>query len=151
MVVLIAAAAVVGFAVTNAQTSAAAVAEAGADLVRLMRGMALIKLSMAALAGGAVLWRLLAAPIRAGWFAAYAVACAAMAAGPGLIWHMDAVRTGAALLHGGLLAAVILVWRDAAVDARLAEIIAARRARLSPRIERNDGGIQGHRERDPHT
>jgi hypothetical protein len=113
--------------------------------------MALIKLSMAAVAGAAVLWRLSAAPIRAGWFTAYAVACAAMAAGPGLIWHMDAVRTGAALLHGGLLAAVILVWRDAAVAARLAEIIAARRARLSPRLERNDSGIQGHRERDPHT
>ncbi len=151
MVVLIAAAAVVGFAVTNSQTSTAAVAQAGVDLVRLMRGMALIKLSMAAVAGAAVLWRLSAAPIRAGWFAAYAVACAAMAAGPGLLWHMDAVRTGAALLHGGLLVAVILVWRDPAVGARLAAIIAARRARLSPRMERNAGGLQGLRERDPHT
>jgi hypothetical protein len=133
MVVLIAGAAVAGFAITNAQTSAAAVAEAGAGLVRLMRGMAIIKLSMAAVAGGAVLWRLSAAPIRAGWFTAYAVACAAMAAGPGLIWHMDAVRTGAALLHGGLLAAAVLVWRDPAVGAGLAAIIAARRARFSPR------------------
>ena len=83
-----------------------------------------------------------AAPIRAGWFTAYAVACAAMAAGPGLIWHMDAVRTGAALLHGGLLAAVILVWRDPAVEARLAAILAGQRARLSPRIDRRDGGIR---------
>lgn len=129
MVGIIVAATAVGFLVTDEGASAASVAQAGPELVRLMRGMALLKLTMAAVALSAVFWRL-AAPIRAAWFVPYALACAAMAAGPGLIWHMDSVRTGAALLHGGLLASVILVWRDPAVSTRLSSLIAARRARL---------------------
>jgi hypothetical protein len=53
-----------------------------------------------------------------------------MAAGPVLIWDMAHVGIGAALLHGGLLAMVLLLWRDAAVGARLSAIIATRRAAL---------------------
>jgi hypothetical protein len=64
------------------------------------------------------------------WWAAYALACAGMAAGPGLIWQMASVRAGALTLHVGLLAGLILLWRDPAVGARLAIIVAARRAKL---------------------
>jgi hypothetical protein len=129
MLLAIACATALGLVVTNTEASAAAVAQAGPDLVRLLRGMALIKVLFAACAMGVVLWRLAVAPIAPPWLALYAAACAAMAAGPGLIWHMDFVRTGAALLHGGLLLSLLLVWRDPAVSERLAALVAARRAR----------------------
>ena len=67
------------------------------------------------------------------WWAAYAPACAGEAAGPSLIWQMAYVSAGALILHVGLLAAVILLWRDPAVGARLAMIVAARRAALRSR------------------
>jgi hypothetical protein len=91
--------------------------------------MAVLKAVMAAGAAGAVLWRL-GSPVTLPWQAAYATACAAMAAGPGLICGMAHVAIGAALLHGGLLATVLLLWRDPAVGARLSAIVAARRAAL---------------------
>jgi hypothetical protein len=65
--------------------------------------------------------------------AAYALAFAGMAAGPGLIWQMAYVRTGALLLHAGLFAALILLWRDPAMGARLGAMVAARRAVLRAR------------------
>ena len=40
------------------------------------------------------------------------------------------VRTGALLLHAGLFAALILLWRDPATGARLGTMIAARRGVL---------------------
>jgi hypothetical protein len=58
-----------------------------------------------------------------------------MAAGPGLIWQMAYVRTGALLLHAGLFAALILLWRDPAMGARLGAMVAARRAAIN-RLER---------------
>jgi hypothetical protein len=42
---------------------------------------------------------------------------------------MAHVATGAALLHAGLFATIVLLWRDPAVGARLASLVAARRAR----------------------
>lgn len=127
------AAAFASYALAGDSASAAAVREADPDLVRLLRGMALIKVGMCACAAAAVLWRLRAEPIGAGRFVAYALACAAMSAGPFFIWNMEAVRAGAALVHGGLLAAVVVLWRDPAVSARLAALLAARRARLAAR------------------
>ena len=53
-----------------------------------------------------------------------------MAAGPGLIWGMVHLRLGALLLHGGLIALVVLLWRDGATSQRLAELVAARRRAL---------------------
>ena len=47
--------------------------------------------------------------------------------GAGLIWQMVYVRTGALLLHVGLFAALLLLWRDPATGARLGTMIAARR------------------------
>jgi hypothetical protein len=89
---------------------------AGPGLTYLLRAMALVKVAMAA-----------------GMAAAYALACAGMAAGPGLIWQMTHVRMGALLLHTGLFAALILLWRDPAMGAWLSTMVAARRAALRAR------------------
>jgi hypothetical protein len=110
---------VVGFSVTGTHEAAYAATAAGPDLTRLLRGMAMIKSMMALAAACAVLWRL-AAPARIGKLAAYVAACAAMAAGPGLIWDMVHVGLGALLLHGGLACAVLLLWRDPATAVLLA-------------------------------
>jgi hypothetical protein len=46
---------------------------------------------------------------------------------------MAYVGAGALTLHVGLLAGLILLWRDRAVGARLAKIVDARRAKLRSR------------------
>ena len=86
----------------------------------------MLKAAIAACVIAATAWRL-ASPARLPWFVSYALACAAMAAGPGLIWNMSHVGAGALLLHGGLLGCVLMLWRDPATAARLAALIAARR------------------------
>jgi hypothetical protein len=49
-------------------------------------------------------------------------------AGPGLVWGLAHIVLGSLLLHGGLIAMALLIWRDPAAIARLSEIIARRRA-----------------------
>jgi hypothetical protein len=132
LVLVTAASAAVGLLATGTETAASAIALAGSDLTHLLRAMALLKVAMAAGMAAAVLWRF-GSPVKLVWWAAYALACAGMAAGPGLIWQMAYVRSGALLLHAGLFAAVILLWRDPAVGVRLGAMIAARRAVLRAR------------------
>ncbi len=112
----------------SAGETAHAVSQAGPDLTRLLRAMAAIKTAMAAGAVAALLWRLgsAASLVRLGLYAASA---ASMAAGPALIWQMVHVGAGAALLHGGLLACALLLWRDPATASMLQAAIARRRAR----------------------
>lgn len=117
----------IGFLVTPGSEAQAAANRAGAELATLLRAMAGLKLLFAAAAIGVTLWRL-GAPVTWPRLAAYAAGCAAMTAGPGLIWDMAHVAAGALLLHGGLLATVLLLWRDPATAARLAKALAARRA-----------------------
>ena len=112
--------------------TADAVAHAGSDLTRLLRFMAAMKAGMAALALAAVWWRL-ALPAGAGRLLAYLAAAAAEAAGPVLIWGMAHVGLGSLLLHGGLFAALVLLWRDPAVAAELGAMVAARRRAPWPR------------------
>jgi len=112
------AAAVAGALYTEPVAAARALANAGPDLTRLLRAMAAIKAAMALAVLAAVSWRL-ASPAGPARLAAYALACAAMAAGPGLIWDMAHLVAGAGLLHAGLIAALVLLWRDPAVGARL--------------------------------
>ena len=133
MLALMVAAAVASYVLATDSANAAAIRAADPDLVRLLRGMALIKIGMCACAAAGVLWRLRASPIGVGRFAAYGLACAAMSAGPAFIWNMEALRAGAALVHGGLLAAIVVLWTDPAVSARLTALLAARRARLATR------------------
>jgi hypothetical protein len=42
------------------------------------------------------------------------------------------IKSGALLLHGGLLAGLLLLWRDRRLAAMLGEIMAARRAGAAP-------------------
>jgi hypothetical protein len=135
LTLIVAVAALAGFLAGDAVATARAVSGAGEDLTRLLRAMALIKAGMASAVTAAVIWRLGLA-VTAPRFAAYALACAAMAAGPGLIWNMTQVGVGAVLLHGGLFGAIVLFWRDRVVGERFGEIIAARRARLAERVAR---------------
>ncbi len=128
----VAAAAVAGALSVDPVQAARAAAQAGPGLTRLLRGMAAIKAFMALGALGAVIWRL-RLPTPAGWVAAYALAGAAMAAGPGLIWAIAPLAAGAAFLHAGLIATLILLWRDPAVSRGLAGLIAARRAAIAAR------------------
>jgi hypothetical protein len=118
-----------GLLATGGEASSHAIQLAGADLTRLLRAMALLKAVMAVAATAAILWRLGVAATPT-WLSAYAIACAAMAAGPGLIWDMSHVSLGALLLHGGLVAALLLLWRDPAVGMRLSALVANRRAAL---------------------
>ena len=97
-----------GLLATGRKASDSAIALAGADLTHLLRAMALLKALMAAGTAAAVMWRL-GSPVTLAWWAAYALACAGMVAGPGLIWQMAFVRAGALTLHVGLLAALILL------------------------------------------
>ena len=113
-----------------------AASNAGEDLTRLLRAMALLKTLLAACAVAAVLWRLGVA-VRPAWLSGYAVASGAMSAGPALIWSMAFVGTGALLLHGGLLAVVIMLWCDPIVGERLAALVAARRALIGARNHRS--------------
>ncbi len=132
LVLVTAASVAAGLLATGTEGSASAIALAGADLTHLLRAMALLKVVMAGGMAAAVLWRL-GSPVTLAWWAAYALACAGMAAGPGLIWQMAYVRTGALLLHTVLFAALILLWRDPAMGARLGIMVAARRAMLRAR------------------
>jgi hypothetical protein len=131
MLLILAAGLIVGLLATDAEATHLAIVRDGASLTRLMRFMATVKAVMALAAAASVLWRLGAA-ISLPRFAAYALAGAAMAAGPGLIWGMAHVGLGALLLHGGLIATILLVWRDPGASARLAEIVAGRRQAVSP-------------------
>ncbi len=87
--------------------------------------MAVMKAAIAVAAAAAVFWRLgVAVPLR--WLAAYGVAGGAMAAGPGMIWAMAHVGLGALLLHGGLLATILLLWRDKATAGRMQAMLSRR-------------------------
>ena len=117
---------------TPGEEAARAAQAAGPELTRLMRAMAGLKLMFAAGLLAAFYWRL-AMPASSWRLASYAAAAAAMAAGPVLIWEMAYIRSGALLLHGGLLAGALLVWRDPAVGLRLGVMVARRRAILRSR------------------
>lgn len=112
--------------------TADAVARAGSELTRLLRCMAMLKAAMAAAALAAVWWRM-ALPAGAGWTAAYLAAGTAASAGPVLIWGMVHLGLGALLLHGGLFAILVLLWRDPAVAAGLGAMVAERRRALASR------------------
>ncbi len=127
---VVAAAAIGGLISADAGTVARAAAHAGEGLTRLLRAMAAIKAGMAVGLLAAILWRL-GSPVTPRWLLGYAIAGAAMAAGPGLIWNMADVALGALLLHAGLIVALVMLWRDPAVARRIATTIDARRAALS--------------------
>ncbi len=133
MILVLMVAVVTGWLATGEDATTRAVAAAGDDLVRLLRSMAALKALIALGAAAALVWRL-GAPVSRARFALYAVAAAAMAAGPGVIWGMAYVRTGAMLLHAGLAVVAVTLWRDPAVGERLAGV-------LRRRSSFEDGGV----------
>ena len=99
------------------------------ELALLLRAMAGLKAVIAASVIGLIIWRL-GSPIGPLRLALYALSTSAMTAGPVLIWTLAHVGSGAALLHGGMLAGLILLWRDPTVGARLQTVIKDRRMAL---------------------
>ena len=124
-VAILAGAVVAAYATPSGEAAQAAQA-AGPALTRLLRAMAGLKLIFAAAMLAAFAWRL-AVPAPAWRVACYGAAGAAMAAGPVLIWNMVHIPLGALLLHGGLFAGALLLWRDPAVVARLSAMVERRR------------------------
>ena len=106
----------------------ASAAAADPELTRLLRAMAALKLLFVAAAAAAVLWRL-QAPARPALLAGYAASAAAMTAGPGLIWFASHIVLASVLMHGGLAASLLLLWRDGACGKLLEQALHARRAR----------------------
>lgn len=117
-----------GMLFTDSGVTARVIAGAGGDWANLLRAMAGLKLLFAGAAGAAVLWRL-GAPISAMRWCGYALAAGAAFAGPGLIWGLAHIGLGALLLHGGLIASALLIWRDPAAHAMLSESVAIRARR----------------------
>jgi len=120
----------VGAGSTSSQATLHAAAQAGPDWAHLLRAMAALKTVMAVASVGAVVWRL-ASPAKPAWLAAYSLAGSAMMAGPGLVWGLVHIGLGALLLHAGLAATLLLLWRDPQVGTRLATLVALRRAALA--------------------
>jgi alcohol dehydrogenase class IV len=132
LVLVLCTAATAGLLATGSQETSQALANAGAELANLLRAMTAIKAVMAAFAALAIVWRL-GSPVRPLWLACYLAACAVMTAGVGLIWNLAHIGSGALMLHAGLLAAVVLFWRDPAVAKRIAALVEARRAAIASR------------------
>ncbi len=103
---------------------------AGSDLLMLMRFMAGVKAAMALGAVALVWWRM-EAPVGRAAAAAYVMAAAVMAVGPGLIWDMRHIALGAVAVHGGLSALLVVGWLDRAGCIGVGgEAVARRRMRL---------------------
>jgi hypothetical protein len=115
-----------GLLATPSADTTRLIASDGGAWASLLRAMAALKLLFAAAASAAVLWRL-GAPISALGWTGYALAAAATWAGPGLIWGLAHIPLGAALLHGGLIATALLLWRDPTTRVRLSDVVALRR------------------------
>jgi len=115
-----------GLLATDSARTARLIAGGGGDWANLLRAMAALKMLFAGAASAAVLWRL-GAPISATRWSGYALGLAAAWAGPGLIWGLAHLLVGTVLLHGGLIATAVLVWRDPAIRARLSDMVACRR------------------------
>jgi hypothetical protein len=131
-----------GYVVTGQAETHAAIAAAGPELTRLLRGMALIKGLIAAVVLMAVFWRLQfpATQLRVG---AYIGACAAMVAGPFLVWDLAHIIAGAVLLHAGLMMAVLLGWRDETVaQAMTFRLPAGQRVYAASRASTSSGAIR---------
>jgi hypothetical protein len=116
-----------GLLATDRATTARLIASEGGDWANLLRAMAALKMLFAGAASAAVLWRL-GAPISAMRWGGYALAAAAAWAGPGLIWGLAHIPVGAVLLHAGLIAMAVLIWRDPATRVCLSAVVARRRA-----------------------
>lgn len=81
------------------------------QLALLLRFMAVVKMAMVAGALGVAHWRL-RDPGSAGTVLGLVAATALMAVAPGLIWSCRHIILGASCFHLGLLAYLVIAWRD---------------------------------------
>jgi hypothetical protein len=121
-----AAAAVAGLLGASPAATLAAVGQAGADLVMLLRFMAAMKALTAVALLVVVVWRL-GMPAPAWLTVAYGVAAVLMSAAPGMIFQMVHVATGAVLFHAGLLTLLVAAWADRGGRSLVAARVMARR------------------------
>ena len=77
----------------------------------LLRFMVLVKAAMVVGAVGLAHWRL-RAPIGGAMACGLVAATATMALAPGLIWSLTYIILGAGCFHAGLLAYLVIAWRD---------------------------------------
>lgn len=102
------------------------------ELTHLLRAMAVLKLAFVTAAASAIMWRL-QAPVTRLRLTGYALVSLAMAAGPALIWCLAYLGPASILLHGGVAAAVLLLWRDEAMSELLEGAISRRRSLIRSR------------------
>ena len=81
------------------------------ELFRLLRGMAVLKGVLAALAFAAVWWRL-GRTLSARLTAIYVGSVCIMALATGLIWQLTALPAASALFHCATIALLVAAWRD---------------------------------------
>jgi hypothetical protein len=81
------------------------------ELFRLLRGMAILKLVLVAVAFAAAWWRLGGQP-GPRLQAAYVGGVWALSLGAGLIWQLQLVIPASALFHAATLALLLAAWRD---------------------------------------
>lgn len=84
------------------------------ELYRLLRGMAVLKAGLAALALSAVWWRLGRVSVRRSFAATYTATVWALALASGLIWQLTAIMVASALFHVATIVLLVAAWRDVA-------------------------------------
>ncbi len=92
-------------------TQPAAVQAADADLMRLLRGMALIKAGLVAAALGVLWWRA-GHPVDARIASGYAAGLWWMAGASVAIWQLSHIVIAAGFFHAGMAALLWAAWRD---------------------------------------
>jgi hypothetical protein len=98
----------------HALASPAALGGVEAELVLLLRGMPLIKASIALAAVALVLWRF-GRPVSRGAAMGYVVGIWALVAATVLIWFLSFIAAAAVLFHLATLGLLVLAWREGRV------------------------------------
>ncbi|MFC0240415.1 hypothetical protein [Rhodopseudomonas telluris] len=109
--IVAAAAMVVALLTSSPDASLLAVQQTDAELVMLLRFMAVVKGLIALAALGVTVWRL-GSPASLALQLAYVTAPALMCAAPVVIWQMAHVAGGAALFHGGFVVLLLALYAD---------------------------------------
>lgn len=81
------------------------------ELFRLLRGMGVIKIALAAVAFALVWWRL-ASPLTIGLKAMYVGGVWALSLAAGLIWQLTLILPASALFHLATISLLVAAWRD---------------------------------------
>jgi hypothetical protein len=80
-------------------------------LSHLLRGMAVIKFLLAALAAAALVWRF-GRPVPRHYVPLLLAGCWSMSAAAALVWQLAHIGAGALWFHAGELSLLIALWRE---------------------------------------